>query len=71
MMGVAPGRRCIWHGGLSVGARTVEGRLRLLRNWTRGIPEDELLKRATKQAEAAEKRYQQLRREADRRRPKK
>ena len=70
MMALKPGGRCVWHGGMSVGARTLEGRFRQLRALPnmRGKSDDEVRARAAELLAAAEQRYIRLRREADRRR---
>ena len=70
MMALSPGGRCVWHGGMSVGARTLEGRFRQLRplRGMRGKTDEEVRARAAELLVAAERRYITLRREADRRR---
>ena len=70
MMALSPGGRCTWHGGVSVGPRTVEGRARALSNLPayRHVDEATLLERAAELIAKSEQRYARLRREADRRR---
>lgn len=71
-MAISPKGRCVWHGGLSVGPRSVEGRAATLRNLPRykDTPQAELEEIAARMVEKSEKRYRYLRNEADRRRPK-
>jgi len=72
-MAISPGGRCIWHGGLSVGPRSLAGKIKALRNLRscRHKTDDELASLARAQLETAERRYIRLRNEADRRRGKK
>ena len=71
-MALSPGGRCIWHGGMSVGQRSIAGKIKALRNlsFSRYKTDDELESLARAQLEAAERRYIRLRNEADRRRGK-
>ena len=66
-MALSPGGRCIWHGGMSVGQRSIAGKIKALRNLNhcRHKTDEELERLARAQLEAAERRYIRLRDEAD------
>ena len=72
-MALSPGGRCVWHGGMSVGQRSITGKIKALRNlsFAQHKTDEELESLARAQLEAAERRYIRLRNEADRRRDKK